>query len=77
MQRLPWRDQKVPRVYDHGADGPNTTVYSGRGQGNGGEDDVIEMARTSDTAPPRGAIRVKTEIFLSSSRRLDYNDRLY
>ena len=77
MQRLPWRDHKGPRVYDHGADGPNTTVYSGRGQGDQGEVDAIEMERASDAAPPRGAIRVKTEIFLSSSRRLDYNDRLY
>ncbi|KAF6217677.1 hypothetical protein HO133_006779 [Letharia lupina] len=74
-QRLPWRDPKGPRVYDHGMDGHNVTVYGGRGQQADG--DGVEMERMSDVEPPRGVIRVKTEIFLSSSKRLDYNDRLY
>ena len=76
-QRLPWRDQKGARVYDYETDGHNTTVYGGRGQPGRGEDDVIEMNRASDVEPPKGVIRVKTEILLSSSRRLNYNDRLY
>lgn len=76
-QRLPWRDQKGPRVYDNGADGHKIIVYGGRGQPGRDESDAIEMERMSDVEPPKGAIRVKTEILLSSSRRLDYNDRLY
>lgn len=76
-QRLPWRDQKGPRVYDNGADGHTIFVYGGRGQPGSGEDDKIEMERMSDVEPPKGVIRVKTEILLSSSKRFDYNDRLY
>lgn len=76
-QRLPWRDQKGPRVYDNDADGHTIIVYGGRGQAGRGEDDKIEMERMRDVEPPKGVIRVKTEIFLSSSKRLDYSDRLY
>ncbi len=76
-QRLPWRDQKGPRVYDYEADGHNIVVYGGRGQPGRGEGDAVEMERLSDVEPPRGVIRVKTEILLSSSKRLDYDDRLY
>lgn len=64
-------------MYDNEADGHNVTVYGGRNQPSPGEDNAIEMERKSDTEPPAGGIRVKTEIFLSSSKRLDYNDRLY
>lgn len=52
-------------------------MYGGRGQPGSGEDDKIEMERMSDVEPPKGVIRVKTEILLSSSKRFDYNDRLY
>ncbi|CAF9941740.1 hypothetical protein IMSHALPRED_002872 [Imshaugia aleurites] len=76
-QRLPWRDQKGPRVYDNDADGHKFTVYGGRDQHGRGEISAIEMERTSDVEPPIGGIRVKTEILLSSSKRLDYNKRLY
>ncbi|CAF9938603.1 MAG: hypothetical protein ALECFALPRED_007745 [Alectoria fallacina] len=76
-QRLPWRDQKGPRVYDNEADGHIITVYGGRGPPGRDENDAVEMERISDVEPPKGVIRVKTEILLSTSKRLDYNDRLY
>ena len=77
MPVLPWRDQKGPRIYDNEVDAHNIFVYSGRDRAGRGQGDAIEMQRISDVEPPKGAIRVKTEIFLSSSKRLDYNDRLY
>ena len=53
-------------------------MYGGRIQASRrGDDDAIEMEPKGDLEPPKGVIRVKTEIFLSSSKRLDYNDRLY
>ncbi|CAD6593677.1 MAG: hypothetical protein ASARMPRED_007807 [Alectoria sarmentosa] len=76
-QRLPWRDQKGPRVYDNEPDGRIITVYGGRGPPGRDENDAVEMDRLSDAEPPKGVIRVKTEILLSTSKRLDYNNRLY
>ena len=62
-----WRDQE----------GHTIIVHGGRGHTNQNGDDIIEMERLSDGELPKGAIRVKTEILLSSSKRLDYNDRLF
>ena len=76
-QRLPWRDQKGPRVYNNEPDGHIITVYGGRGPPGRDENDAVEMERLSDAEPPKGVIRVKTEILLSTSKRLDYNNRLY
>ena len=72
---MPWRDEEKFRVYDHDTDRHRITVNGGQADQNDG--DAIEMKRISYGDPPKGAIRVKTEIFLSSSKRLEYNDRLY
>ena len=83
IQKLAWCDHKEPRVYDNEADAHTITVYGGRherphGRAEREDDDAIESIQMADVVePPKGVIKVTTEIFLSSSKRLDYNDRLY
>ena len=66
-QQDSWPDQE----------GHNIFVHGGRDKKNQNKDEIIEMGRVGDEEPPKGVIRVKTEILLSSSKRLDYNDRLF
>ena len=66
-QQDSWQDQE----------GHNIFVHGGRDKKPQNKDGIIEMGHIGDDEPPKGAIRVKTEILLSSSKRLDYNDRLF
>lgn len=63
-----WGHEVIVHASGRGKEGPDGV----RGEKDGDGDDDIEMLTT-----PPGGIRVKTEITLTTEKRIDYLDRLY